>query len=304
MQSTRSVELAESGMEDALWALNRDDWSGWTLSGNTATKISGGFSFDGGVTGSITVKVVGYDGSLPKRTVTATGTTTQTDGTTQTRTLTSTSERASLLTNAVAATTSRVRFRSAGIVDSYDSTLGDYSTQTPGFSAVISSGSTTTSSATVQLTNAQIKGYVATLSTGPSFSTSARLLGPSTPATTKIDTSRISTSPYQATFDEVVPTGAGDILPSGTATIGTAGATAAPSLHITLRSVIFTIKSSFFPDDFGMPSRSSGRWGYLQDAPWAQAPRSASRQGASAPQALHSSRKRFLSPQPHIQPVP
>ncbi len=226
MQSTRSVELAETGMEDALWALNRDDWSGWSLSGGTATKTSSGFSFDGGVTGSITVKVVGYDGSAATRTVTATGTTTQADGTTQTRTLTSTSERASLLTNAVAATTSRVRFRSAGTVDSYDSTLGEYSTQTPGFSAVISSGSTSTSSASVQLTNAQIKGYVATLSTGPSYSTGARLLGPSTPVTTKIDTSRISTSPYQATFDEVVPTGAGDILPSGTATIGTSGATA------------------------------------------------------------------------------
>lgn len=213
-------------MEDALWALNRDDWSGWSLSGGTATKTSTGFSFDGGVTGSFTVSVVGYDGSAATRTVTATGTTTQTDGTTQTRTLTSTSERASLLTNAIAATTSRVRFRSAGTVDSYDSTLGDYTTQTPGFSAVISSGSTTTSSATVQLTNAQIKGYVATLSTGPSYSTGARLLGPSTPVTTKIDTSRISTSPYQAIFDEIVPSGAGDLLPSGTATIGTSGATA------------------------------------------------------------------------------
>ncbi len=226
MQSTRSVELAESGMEDALWAMNRDDWSGWSLSGGTATKTSTGFSFDGGVTGSITVTVTGYDGSAATRTVTATGTTTQADGTVQTRTLTSTSERASLFTNAVAATTGRVRFRSAGSVDSYDSTLGTYASQTPGFSAIISSGSTSTSSATVQLTNAQIKGYVATLSTGPSYSTSAKLVGPSTAATTKIDTTRISTSPYQATFDEVVPTGAGDILPSGNATIGTAGATA------------------------------------------------------------------------------
>ena len=50
--------------------------------------------------------------------------------------------------------------------------------QTPGFSAIVSSGSTSTSSATVQLTNAQIKGYVATLSTGPSYSTSGKLVGP------------------------------------------------------------------------------------------------------------------------------
>ena len=36
--STHSVELAEVGMEDALWSLNKDDWSGWAISGTTATK--------------------------------------------------------------------------------------------------------------------------------------------------------------------------------------------------------------------------------------------------------------------------
>lgn len=44
VQSTRSVELAETGMEEALWALNKNDWSGWTLSGSTATKTLTGFT--------------------------------------------------------------------------------------------------------------------------------------------------------------------------------------------------------------------------------------------------------------------
>lgn len=229
LQSTRGIELAEIGMEEALWALNKNDWSTWTIAGTTATKSMTGFSYDNGVTGSVALTVTNFSGTTGSRTVTVTGTTTLADGTQISRTVTSTSSRAPLFVNAVAATTSRVRFRSGGTVDSYDSRLGDYSVQTPTFSAIISSSSTSTSSATVQLTNAQIKGYVATLSTGPSYSTSARLIGPTTPGTTKIDSSRISTSPYQPVFSEIVPS-ASTILPSGTASVGSASDTT-PALY-------------------------------------------------------------------------
>lgn len=233
VQGTRAIELAESGMEDALWALNKNDWSAWTITGSTATRTISGFNFDGGVTGTISLMVTSYDGSAGTRTVSVTGTTTQPDGSTISRRLTSTSARAPLFINAVSGTTGRVRFRSAGSADSYDSSLGTYASQTPGYTAIIASGSTSTSSATVQLTNAQIKGYVSTLSTGPSYSTSGKLIGPTTPVTTKIDPTRITTSPYQPIFDEVVPTGAGTTLPSGSATIGTSGATAAELYYAT-----------------------------------------------------------------------
>ena len=231
VQGARAVQLAETGMEDALWALNKNDWSGWNVSGSNATRLVSGFTFDGGVTGNISLRITNYDGSSGPRVVSVTGTTTQPDGSTISRNLTSSSDRAPLFLNAIAATTGRVRFKSAGTADSYDSSVpGGYAGQTPGFSAIISSGSTSTTSATVQLTNAQIKGYVATISTGPSYSTSAKLVGPATPGTTKIDSTRISTSPYQPLFDEVVPTGAGATLPVGTATIGTPGATS-PTLY-------------------------------------------------------------------------
>ncbi len=232
VQGTRAIELAETGMEDALWALNKNDWSAWTITGSTATRTISGFTFDGGVTGSVSLRVTSYDGSAGTRTVTVTGTATQIDGSTIKRTLTSSSSRAPLFVNAIAATTGRVRFKVAGTADSYDSSLGTYASQTPGYSAIVASGSTSTSSATVQLTNAQIKGYVSTVSTGPSYSTSGKLVGPTTPGTTKIDTARISTSPYQPLFDEVTPTGAGTPLPSGNATIGTPGATS-PSIYYT-----------------------------------------------------------------------
>ena len=63
---------------------------------------------------------------------------------------------------------------------------------------------------------------VATLSTGPSYSTSGKLVGPSTSASIKIDPSRELSSPYQPLFDENVPT-APTPLPTGTASIGTSG---------------------------------------------------------------------------------
>ena len=230
LEGTRSVELAEMGMEDALWALNRNDWDGWTITGTTASKTISGLAFDGGSTGSISLSIVNYDGSTGTRTVTVTGSTVQSDGSVISRTLTSNSAKAALFVNAVAATTGRVRFRSAGSADSYDSTLGTYESQTPGFSAVLSSGSTSKTTAPVEVSRAAIKGYVATLGTAASFGNSASLVGPTTPGATKVDTARISSSPYQPIFEEDIPTGAGTLLPSGNATIGTAGATS-PTLY-------------------------------------------------------------------------
>jgi hypothetical protein len=208
-------------MEEALWALNKMDWSGWTVSGSTATKTITGFTFDGDVTGQINLVVTGA------RTATSTGTTTQSGtGITVTRTLTSNWNSAPLLVNAVAATSGTIRFAGSGTVNSYDSRTGAYSDATAGYSAILSSGSTSTSGNAVQLTNAQVMGYVATVDTGPSYGTSARVYGPTTPLTTKIDPNRLSTSPYQPLFTELVPTGAGWSALSGhNETIGTNGAT-------------------------------------------------------------------------------
>ena len=208
-----AIELAESGMEDALWSLNKNTWTGWTIVGTTATKTTTGFTYDNGVTGSITTTVTNYNVTGATRVLTVTGTTTMGDGTTSSRTLSSSTVPAALFVNAVAGTTGTVAFSSAGSADSYDSSLGDYTAQTPGFSAFIASSAVATSSATVSLVNAQIKGYAASLySGGPSYSSSAQLLGPTTPGGTKIDTSRISTSPYQPVFDLKTPTGTGTTL--------------------------------------------------------------------------------------------
>lgn len=217
VQGTRSIELAETGMEDALWALNKNDWSTWTISGTTATKTISGFNFDGGVTGSINLRVTSYDGSAGTRAVTVTGTTIMPNGERISRTLTSSSTRAPLFVNAIAATNGTVTFSSGGTVDSYDSALGSYASQTAGYSAVVVSEAAASSTATVQLTNAQVKGYAASLyGGGPSYSTSAKLIGPSTPSTTRVDTSRISSSPYQPVFSIKTISGSGTTLSNPT----------------------------------------------------------------------------------------
>ncbi len=221
------IELAEIGLEETLWAMNKNNWSSWSISVKTAKKTLSGFTYDNGATGTAAMTVTNYDGTTGIPTVTVTGTTTLANGTSTNRVVTSTLGYAPLFVNALAGVSDRVKLTSANtscIIDSYDSSLGLYSAQTPTYAAVVMSGSTSTSSATVQFNNAQIKGYVTTLSTGPSYSTSGTLRGPSTPLTTKIDASRITTSPYQPLFSENAPTGAATVLPTGSFTIKPGGA--------------------------------------------------------------------------------
>ena len=216
LNGSHSIELAETGLEEALWAMNNaatDHWSGWTIAGTTATKILTGFTYDNGVTGTVAIAVTNYSATGAIRTVTAAGTTTTADGTAASRTLSSSSAPAPLFVNAVAGTTGNVTFSSGGSADSYDSSLGDYPTQTPTYAAIIASSAAATSTATVTLTNAQIKGYAASLySGGPAASSSGQLTGPATPAGTKIDPSRVSSSPYQPIFDLKTPAGTGTTL--------------------------------------------------------------------------------------------
>ncbi len=230
LRSGHSVTLAENGLEEALWALNKNDWSGWSLAGTTASRTFSGFTFDNGVTGSISVVVTSYNGSAGPRTISATGTLSMPDGSTVSRTLESASAQVPLLVNAVAATTGNVTFSSGGTIDSYDSSLGVYDPLNPGYSAIVASNATASGSATVQLTNAQVKGYVAsTFGAGPSVSTGARVFGPETPSTVKIDSARVTSSPYQPVFSIKSISGTGTVLANpttgSTTTLGSPSAT-------------------------------------------------------------------------------
>lgn len=251
VQTSRSRELAEAGLEEALWALNQGatyDWSssGWTIANGIATKtIHSGFSFEGHTAGTITLTVSNYDGAhtaTDPRTISAKGGVVTADGTAFSRTLTASIQAgakayAPLLANAIAATGANsgggiANLTSGGlIVDSYDSSAGTYNatladgTKNAGYSAiVVGANSVTLANGT------QVKGYVATSSsdTGAvalTVGNTATLTSPTTASGVKIDSTRESTSPYQNNFDVPTPSGAGASLtePSGTVHLGTAG---------------------------------------------------------------------------------
>lgn len=238
VQSLRSHQLAETGLEEALWALTNRNFSGWTISGGVYTKSLSGFSYESSqVTGQVNLTITGYDDTnrnTTKPTITSVGVIQNADGTTTRRTLsagtgytsTATTGRAPILANALAAnsTSGTVNLTSGGMtIDSYDSSLGAYSSTNSGYSAVVTGSSVTLANGT------QVKGYVATApSSGVvalSAGTTAKLTGPSTSAIVKIDTTRESTSPYQLTPDVPAPSGASTMLhePSSTVHLGTAG---------------------------------------------------------------------------------
>jgi len=218
-QTSHSVELAETGVEYALWSRSNANWTGWTINGSTATVTLSGsdFNFSNGVTGSIALTVTHYNTSGTSTSdVTSVGTVTLPTGSTISRTISTTLQKTEPFSNALAAVGSSgaVLLSSGGLkIDSYNSST-DPTASSPDYGAIVTGPSIT------MQTGSTIWGYAATPpnSSGDivlSYSTSSFLLGPSTPAGTKIDPSRKFTSTYQNVF--VPPSASGTDLyePSG-----------------------------------------------------------------------------------------
>lgn len=128
-----------------------------------------------------------------------------------------------LFPNAVGASTN-VTINGGGTVDSYDSSLGTYASQTPGYSAVLAAKGTTTPALTV--TSTTVNGYAAapSSSTSPyapmwSFGGSAVLKG--TSSGTGIDLTRVSRSPYVPQFDCLPGSSLSAAFAAGTFSSGT-----------------------------------------------------------------------------------
>ncbi|MGA2693638.1 MAG: hypothetical protein ABSF76_14850 [Opitutaceae bacterium] len=260
---SHSSELAEAGVEQALYALNNNVWTNWNLSGSTAsatmTMTSSGLvltstnptplNYGNGIHGQVAITVQNYYTNLystatpgPLITSQATmtlpayaGVSTPSVSTTVNYGNSSSisSEAAPLFVNAVAATSTTLRFKSAGTVDSYNSNPSSgvyqkYSAGVAGYSAIVLSQDNVASTATVRLGNAVVHGYAAGYdysSPGTtnwlSYSASGKIIGPSTPGTTYIDSSRLVTSPvpYQPLFLENLPSNWSS-LPAGCTTDG------------------------------------------------------------------------------------
>jgi hypothetical protein len=197
--STRCSELAETGIEQALYAQNNGDWTGWTATvGGTGTTMSAlmtmtaaglvptvnnplPLNFGNGTTGVVNI-TVSQNSFGAVASIQSQGQISLTNGsgtTTITRTLTVnggngsanlSSSAAPLFVNAVAATTGRVKFSNGGTLDSYNSNPnpGTYQLYNPGApptgnagsSAVVVSDNVTLAGVSVRLNNAVVNGYV------------------------------------------------------------------------------------------------------------------------------------------------
>lgn len=227
-QSTHAIELAEMGMEYALWTRNRPtvspytaDWSSWTISGSTASiTLSGSdFNYSNGTsnaaTGSVAVSVTNYAGTnTTTSVVTSAGTATLADGSTITRTLQATLKKGEAFTNAIAATATSgtVQLLTGGqTIDSYSSAVEAAKTPTPFPATPTTDYSAVVSGYSVSMSNsATINGYITTPPNSGNVNltntSTSKLKGPSTSATLNIDTTRMSTSAYQSVFDVPNPT--------------------------------------------------------------------------------------------------
>jgi len=220
LMGSHAIELAEAGIEFALYSETNGDWTGWTIAGNTAeittanplvvTKSSGfvlssaspvPLNLGNGVTGQVTISITNYNTSSPTFSSTA-YMSIPNEGNPVTRTITTSGIPAPVFASAVVATSGAVTFSSGGTLDSYDSRLGTYASQTPGYSAVVLSQNTSAQN-TVVLKNAAVHGYAVGYDSGnpPTFSdwlssgSSSFVVGPSTPGGTKIDSTRTITNP-------------------------------------------------------------------------------------------------------------
>ena len=226
MHSTHSIELAEVGMEEALWALNNNVLSlnnqvdpaawvatGWVLTGSTQSKTITGFGYENGAAGQVDITVESY-ATTPR--ITVVGKTTLGDHSTITRTLQSDTQRSPLFTNAIGAV-GNLTFNFAGTVDSYTASDAlNPATYAYGFSAVVSG-------ANVDLGNSSVYGYATTKGTTLQNLSGAKLAG--SLAATGIDAARLSTNGSQPLFDSIEPSiggGSGPITSS--TTFATAGA--------------------------------------------------------------------------------
>src|SRR5271169_7017921 len=113
LMGSHCIELAETGLEQALYSQNNWDWSApWSVNAvnETASATLPGFSFENGATGQVSVLVAENTPKANWALITSTGTMTLSDGTTVTRKLQCVCQPLSAFVNAAAATRGRVTF--------------------------------------------------------------------------------------------------------------------------------------------------------------------------------------------------
>lgn len=215
-QNHRAAELTQSGLEEALWALNQEDWSSsgpagnvaWGTTGTARTATIDYGDLGHGARGEVRLTIDNWDSTGPTWPTITVEATLQLGTHVATRRITATTAPAPLFGNALASAEGSVSFVAGGTVDSWDSDpdldpstpAADYAyTGTPANHAAVVSGRDNGSHGVV-LTQATVRGYVSTFGQPVSYSVSAappaRVIGPATPAGVNVDPARIGRSAF------------------------------------------------------------------------------------------------------------
>jgi len=212
--SNASMNLAELGLEQAMWSVNKmaagdstTAWSGWTTAGANAQRTFSGYTFDQNTTGFVRVYVSNYLGTTGTLQFTTRATITPASGAVLEKWVQVTLGTRSRFSNGLVAKDSIIFRGNNASVDSWNSDPdNDSSTPAIPYSASVrqdngSIGSNSVSVGAVVVQNADIWGYAAT---GGALPTVGRqgLVGPFGTAAGTMDMTRVSTD-FSASLDAV-----------------------------------------------------------------------------------------------------
>ncbi len=214
-----TLNLAEAGLEEALYALNNVDWAGWTTSGSNATKSWATETLGSGVSTEINVKVFNYGSKTP--TAISEATAFVPNSPSVTKQIKIEMGKTSYWANGIVAK-DQVIFKGGNAkVDSYKSSDPTYSTGGKYDSGKRndkgSVGSVSVSTDAISVSNAEIYGYAATGGTTPTVGNNGKIYGKTTPSGTTVDPDRIATD-FTSNFEDVD-------VPSGGSALGTVAGT-------------------------------------------------------------------------------
>jgi Tfp pilus assembly protein PilX len=202
-----ALNLAEAGVEEALFAANTGAFNsanGWQLASGSTTdyvkSITTGFDFQQ-TTGAIYLRADNANGASPVITATSVVTVpNQPKIIKQVRIGATTPGR--LFANGIVSK-GNVTFSGSADLDSYDSSVGAYNSATNR-----SDRATLAALGTVQISgSATVYGYVATSGTAPNVGGAGRIYGATSPASPKVDPSRVRTDFSANLLDATAPTG-------------------------------------------------------------------------------------------------
>jgi hypothetical protein len=231
------VNLAEAGLEEAIYALNNSDWTGWGVhssGGSNRVKVINNFDLGQGMTGQVVVVVYGAT-SNPTPTIVSEGKAFASIGPPIVKQLEVKVKRKSLFAGGLVAKDTVSFSGGNASVDSYVSndptysTSGLYDASKRNDKGTVGSASLDTTQDGVSISNSDIWGYVSTANGNmPSVGPNGTIKGADTPGGVDVDINRITTD-YSSSFQNIsdVPTSfdvvLGNLAGNSNHTLGTAG---------------------------------------------------------------------------------